>query len=69
MDVWAWSALGQNADATSFLAFVSTGIPFDIAHATGNAVIALVAGPALFRMLDRYARRLHATFRPLEQTS
>ena len=66
LDVWAWSALGQGADADSFLAFVVAGLPFDIAHAAGNAVIALVAGPALIAMLDRYARRLHATFVPLE---
>ena len=45
MDVWAWSSLGSGANAGSFLAFVSTGLPFDIAHATGNAVLALVAGP------------------------
>jgi energy-coupling factor transport system substrate-specific component len=68
MDVWAWSALGPGADVHSFLTLASTGIPFDIAHATGNAVIALVAGPTMIRMLDRYARRLHATFAPLEST-
>ena len=69
MNVWAWSALGQSADAASFLAFVVAGLPFDIAHAVGNAVIALVAGPVLIRMLDRYARRLRATFTPLEGTT
>ncbi|HET6849439.1 MAG TPA: hypothetical protein VFH74_11300 [Gaiellales bacterium] len=68
MDVWAWSALGPSADVHSFLTLASTGIPFDIAHATGNAVIALVAGPTMIRMLDRYARRLHAHFAPLEST-
>ena len=46
----------------------SAGIWFDIAHATGNAVIALVAGPALIRTLDRYAQKLHGTFVPLEHT-
>jgi energy-coupling factor transport system substrate-specific component len=66
MDVWAWSTLGPSADLHSFLTLASTGIPFDIAHATGNAVIALVAGPTMIRMLDRYARRLHAHFAPLE---
>ena len=66
LDIWAWSALGPSADVHSFLALAATGLPFDIAHATGNAVLALVAGPTLFRMLDRYARRLHATFTPLE---
>jgi energy-coupling factor transport system substrate-specific component len=67
MDVWAWSSLGSGANAGSFLAFVSTGLPFDVAHAAGNAVLALVAGPMLIRMLSRYARRLHPTFKPLEQ--
>jgi energy-coupling factor transport system substrate-specific component len=66
MDVWAWSTLGPSADVHSFLTLAATGIPFDIAHATGNAVIALVAGPTMVRMLDRYARRLHASFVPLE---
>jgi len=68
MDVWAWSTLGPSADLHSFLTLAATGLPFDIAHATGNAIIALVAGPSLIRMLDRYARRLHATFAPLEPT-
>ncbi len=68
MDVWAWSTLGPSADLHSFITLAATGLPFDIAHATGNAVIALVAGPSLIRMLDRYARRLHATFAPLELT-
>ena len=67
MDVWAWSALGPGADASSFAALVAAGLPFDIAHAGGNAVIALVAGPALIRMLDRYAVRLRARFVPLEE--
>jgi len=66
MDVWAWSSLGGGT--TSFLALVSTGIWFDVAHAAGNVILALVAGPTLIRMLDRYARKLHGTFVPLEQT-
>ena len=66
MDVWAWSSLGGGS--TSFIALVSTGIWFDVAHAAGNVILALVAGPTLIRMLDRYARKLHGTFVPLEQT-
>lgn len=68
MDIWGWSALGPSADLSSFAAYVSTGIWFDVAHATGNAVIALVAGPTLIRTIDRYAQKLHGTFVPLEQT-
>jgi hypothetical protein len=41
---------------------------FDVAHATGNAVIALVAGPTLIRTIDRYAQKLQGTFVPLEPT-
>ena len=66
MDVWAWSSLGGGS--ASFIALVSTGVWFDVAHAAGNVVLALVAGPTLIRMLDRYARKLHGTFVPLEQT-
>jgi energy-coupling factor transport system substrate-specific component len=66
MDVWAWSSLGGGA--TSFVALASTGIWFDVAHAAGNVLLALAAGPTLIRMLDRYARKLHGTFVPLEQT-
>jgi energy-coupling factor transport system substrate-specific component len=32
-------------------------IPFEIAHATGNVALALVAGPAMIRMLMRFRRR------------
>ena len=66
MDVWAWTSLGGGA--TSFVALASTGIWFDVAHAAGNVLLALAVGPTLIRMLDRYARRLHGTFVPLEQT-
>jgi energy-coupling factor transport system substrate-specific component len=66
MDVWAWTSLG--AGATSFAALVSTGLWFDVAHAAGNVLLALVAGPTLVRTIDRYARKLHGTFVPLEQT-
>jgi hypothetical protein len=34
------------------------GLPFDLAHALGNVVIAFVAGPELRRLLDRYQRQL-----------
>lgn len=32
-------------------------IPFDLAHAVGNVVLALVAGPAMVRMLVRFRQR------------
>jgi energy-coupling factor transport system substrate-specific component len=46
---WTWAA---------FVVVEVRGLPFDTAHAIGNAVIALAAGPALIRLLERYGRRL-----------
>jgi hypothetical protein len=36
---------------------LSRGFPFDLAHAIGNVLLALAAGPELRRVLERYERR------------
>jgi energy-coupling factor transport system substrate-specific component len=58
MDVWNWSAFYSQHTWATFVAVQARGFPFDLAHAIGNVVIALVAGPELLRLLDRYVRRL-----------
>jgi energy-coupling factor transport system substrate-specific component len=40
-----------------FLLLESRAVPFDAAHAIGNVVLALVAGPAMVRMLVRFRER------------
>jgi energy-coupling factor transport system substrate-specific component len=57
MDVWLWYGFAPHTVA-SLVAVVGRGLWFDAAHAAGNVVIALAAGPELRRMLDRYAARL-----------
>jgi energy-coupling factor transport system substrate-specific component len=52
---WTWQA---------FWALEGRGLPFDIAHATGNALLAAVAGPSLIRLLDRYGTRLRVELEP-----
>jgi energy-coupling factor transport system substrate-specific component len=52
---WTWQA---------FWALEGRGLPFDIAHATGNAVLAAGAGPTLIRLLDRYGTRLRVELEP-----
>jgi len=47
-----------------FLAISARGVPFNIAHAAGNAALALVAGPAMVRMLQRYRARFAFAWRP-----
>ena len=59
MDVWTWLAFYDQHTWQTFAAVHGRGLPFDLAHAIGNVLIALAAGPELRRLLDRYGRRLH----------
>jgi len=59
MDVWNWLAFYDQHTWQTFVAVQARGFPFDVAHAIGNVVIALVAGPELRRLLERYGRRLN----------
>jgi energy-coupling factor transport system substrate-specific component len=59
MDVWEWLSFYPHT-WQAFAALYLRGIWFDAAHASGNFVLAFVAGPELRRLLERYARRLKA---------
>ena len=56
MDLWLWYGFYPHTEA-ALLARLGAGIPFNVAHAAGNVVLALVAGPELRRVLERYERR------------
>ena len=57
MDLWHWYGFLPHTWA-ALLAVLGAGVAFNAAHAIGNLVIALVAGPELRRVLERYQRRL-----------
>jgi energy-coupling factor transport system substrate-specific component len=57
LDLWNWYAFYPHTLA-AFIARQASGFPFDVAHASGNLVLALAAGPELRRLLERYGRRL-----------
>jgi len=59
MDTWEWLSFYPHT-WQAFAALWVRGLWFDVAHASGNLVLALVAGPELRRLLERYARRLKA---------
>jgi energy-coupling factor transport system substrate-specific component len=59
MDVWEWLSFYPHT-WQAFTALYARGIWFDAAHAGGNFLLALAAGPELRRLLERYARRLKA---------
>ncbi len=48
---------GGDISLQRFLALESRAVPFDAAHAIGNATLALIAGPAMIRMLVRFRER------------
>jgi energy-coupling factor transport system substrate-specific component len=56
MDVWNWYSFWPHT-WQSFTLLMARGVPFDLAHALGNFVLALAAGPELRRVLERYDRR------------
>jgi energy-coupling factor transport system substrate-specific component len=56
MDLWLWFSFYPHTWAAA-TAVLGQGFAFNVAHATGNLVIALAAGPELRRVLERYERR------------
>lgn len=58
MNVWFLASFGPEVSWAAFTLTSGRSVPFDVAHAAGNVLLALVAGPALMRLLDRYARRI-----------
>ena len=58
MDLWLWFAFYPHTWA-AFATVLVGGVAFNVAHAFGNLVLALAAGPELRRVLDRHGRSVH----------
>ncbi len=54
---------GGEQSLDRYLAISARGVPFNVAHATGNVVLALAAGPALVRIIARYRERFEFRWR------
>jgi energy-coupling factor transport system substrate-specific component len=65
LDLSTMVTYGGEQSLDRYLALSARGIPFNVAHAAGNFVLALAAGPALVRMISRYRDRLAFTWRPV----
>lgn len=48
---------GGDLSLRHFLVLEARAIPFDLAHVLGNVALALIAGPAMVRMLTRFRER------------
>ena len=55
---------GGEQSLDRYLAISARGVPFNVAHAAGNVVLALAAGPALVRMISRYRSRFEFDLAP-----
>jgi energy-coupling factor transport system substrate-specific component len=64
LDYSVMFSFGGEQSLHRYLAISARGLPFNIAHAAGNAALALVAGPAMVRMLLRYRRRFEFAWKP-----
>ena len=63
LDLSVMVTYGGEQSLDRYLALSARGIPFNVAHAAGNIVLALVAGPALVRMLARFRERCEFRWR------
>ena len=64
MNVSLWVTFGGDHTLAKLEAYFATSLPFDVAHAVGNALFCLAFGPALVRALRRFRARFDITWRP-----
>ena len=64
LDYSVMVSYGGEQSLDRYLAISARGVPFNVAHAAGNVVLALAAGPALVRMIARYRERFEFRWRP-----
>ncbi len=57
-DIWLWTAFVHPLTWKSFLATWAAGLWFDTLHAVGNAGFYLVLGPRMFRVLERFRKKM-----------
>jgi energy-coupling factor transport system substrate-specific component len=64
MNLWSLAVFGPEVSWAAFLLSSGRSLPFEVAHAAGNAVIAIAVGAALLRLLARYAARIRVSHMP-----
>lgn len=57
VNVGQWLMLSGDQGSASLIAYCSSSLLFDLAHAIGNAVLCVIFGPALVRALRRFRSR------------
>src|SRR3954452_12338691 len=62
MDLYQWTLAAEHTLA-SYIAISGTSFAFNLAHAIGNIVFALLLGPSFIRAIARYRRRFEVRWR------
>jgi hypothetical protein len=58
MDLFTLTNFAAERSTASYLTIAAVSFPFNLAHALGNAALALALGPAFVRMLGRFRSRM-----------
>jgi len=69
MNVSLWVTYSGDHTLAKLGAVFATSLPFDLAHACGNAAFCLAFGPALVRALRRFRTRFEVSWRPAPATA
>ncbi|MCX6394409.1 MAG: ECF transporter S component [Solirubrobacterales bacterium] len=64
MDVSQWLLYGGTPKQSTLIAYSITSLPWNIAHAAGNAVFAIAFGPALISAVRRASQKLQPVWLP-----
>jgi energy-coupling factor transport system substrate-specific component len=64
LDLSLMVTYGGEQSLDRYLALSARAVPFNVAHAVGNAAFALAAGPAVVAILSRFRSRMEFTWRP-----
>lgn len=62
MNIWFWLAFLYPHNLTTLVAAFSTSLGFDMLHAVGNAVFAVVIGPRAIAVLTKFRSRFHVVW-------
>jgi energy-coupling factor transport system substrate-specific component len=68
MNLSMWVTFSGRHSLPEFLAYSGGSLPFDVAHAAGNAAFCLAFGPALVRALARFRTRMEVRWQPAGAT-
>ena len=64
VNAWFLAAFGPAVNGAALVLAEARSLPFDLAHAVGNVLIAVAVGPALYRLLARHAQRATVRIEP-----